>query len=460
MAAGEPHRSACPPEKLHLPQRRFTVEARQSRILYNANFGMEDPDGIVFVKTREAFQPRGGSDWQDVPVQPDPTHPLVLRAAADECVIVKLENRLPEGLMPDDPRSPSWPGTWSYNEMPPIVENFNFNELASSNRVSLHPQLVEMDVGFHDGSRVGYNTDSTVPPGRNYQYEWYAGKYNPYDREQPDPVPIEFGATALRDLGDAIKHSSHGAVGALVIEPKDSRWTEDAGNSAAATVTGSDGHSSREFVVIYQDDLSLRRAGAPMPNLRNGDDAEDSGQKAFNYRTEPLWARVGASDPAVSPDILAGYDFSNVFSSLPTCADGSKLLPCADGSVPQSGHGDPETPVFTAKAGEPVRFRVVHAGGHPRQHGFTVFGHSWPSFPWTDHSSRIGDNPEQSTRVGSASGIGPLRHLNIVAQAGGSFAVPGDYLFRTQEGFQFQGGLWGLLRVCRPDDAPCLETRH
>jgi hypothetical protein len=25
--------------------------------------------------------------------------------------------------------------------------------------------------------------------------------------------------------------------------------------------------------------------------------------------------------------------------------------------------------------------------------------------------------------------------------------VPGDYLFRVQEQFQFQGGMWGILRV-------------
>jgi hypothetical protein len=31
--------------------------------------------------------------------------------------------------------------------------------------------------------------------------------------------------------------------------------------------------------------------------------------------------------------------------------------------------------------------------------------------------------------------------------AGGKFKIPGDYLFRTQQSFQFDGGLWGIFRV-------------
>jgi hypothetical protein len=50
--------------------------------------------------------------------------------------------------------------------------------------------------------------------------------------------------------------------------------------------------------------------------------------------------------------------------------------------------------------------------------------------------------------VGSYSGIGPTRHDNILTNAGGMFGVPGDYLYRTQESFQFSGGgLWGIFRV-------------
>ncbi|MDQ1469233.1 MAG: manganese oxidase, partial [Bryobacterales bacterium] len=99
-------------------------------------------------------------------------------------------------------------------------------------------------------------------------------------------------------------------------------------------------------------------------------------------------------------------------------------------------------------------FRVVHPGGHPRQHGFAVFGHNWDDMPWKwawnnqskDWMQTMGDN-QHSQKTGSVNGIGPTRHVNLRTCAGGAFSQPGDYLFRTQEAFQFQGGLWGLFRV-------------
>ena len=35
----------------------------------------------------------------------------------------------------------------------------------------------------------------------------------------------------------------------------------------------------------------------------------------------------------------------------------------------------------------------------------------------------------------------------LVNGAGGKFAVPGDYLVRSFQSFQFDGGMWGILRV-------------
>ena len=122
---------------------------------------------------------------------------------------------------------------------------------------------------------------------------------------------------------------------------------------------------------------------------------------------------------------------------------------------------EPATPVFTAEAGTPVRFRIVHPSGHPRNHAFTLFGHDWIMNPWQydfnqnpPHGSAVmGWNKESSTRIGSNSGIGPMRHVNILTTAGGCFKVPGDYLYRTQEGFMFGGGLWGIFRVT-PEESP------
>jgi len=205
----------------------------------------------------------------------------------------------------------------------------------------------------------------------------------------------------------------------------------------------------REFVTIYQDDLSLqtsfqfpdfngRRAslnsGNAMMNLRGGDDSEDSGQKAFNYRTEPIWARGFGLPPETDEQTLGDQDYTNTLSSTAFNAG------CGGAC------GDPATPVFTAKAGTPVRFRVLHVAGHARQHGFTLFGHHWNFQPWTQNSTVLGNNPF-TFEIGSYSGIGPTRHFNILTKAGGLYNIPGDYLYRSQESFQFGGGLWGIFRV-------------
>jgi hypothetical protein len=102
--------------------------------------------------------------------------------------------------------------------------------------------------------------------------------------------------------------------------------------------------------------------------------------------------------------------------------------------------------VYTSIAGTPTRFRVIQSAGHPRQHGFTIFGHHWQFEPWTANSTVQGTNP-LTFEVGSYSGIGPTRHDNILTNAGGLFSKPGDYLYRTQESFQFTNGLWGIFRV-------------
>jgi hypothetical protein len=397
--------------------------------VYNKRFHLQDPNAILFVLTSENGKDTGYEELirrgEKIP------EPLVLRASAGECITVSLQNKLPKPMAD----GLSFPGTWSYNLMPPLLEGFNFNSVTASSRVALHPQLLAHNASFESGGQVGLNPDTTSEDEAGTIHNWYAGdlsyKGNP---AKPDWKAIEFGVVALQDQADVIKHASHGAVGALVVEPEGSTWETDCQIlkkadclDAAATVTQKDGKKFRELVVIYQDDLSLRRNGEPLPNLRNGDDAEDSGQKAFNYKTEPLWARLGA-DPAADPETMNEYDYTNVFRSAPA---------------------DPATPLFTAEAGMPVRFRVVEPAGHPRNHGFTVFGHDWILNPWAKDSTVLdAHNPESANRFGSASGIGPARHVNLlIDHAGGSMGVPGDYMYRTQEGFMFSGGLWGIFRV-------------
>lgn len=52
-----------------------------------------------------------------------------------------------------------------------------------------------------------------------------------------------------------------------------------------------------------------------------------------------------------------------------------------------------------------------------------------------------------------------VEHFDVVLDgAGGAFRVPGDYLYRTFQSFQFDGGMWGLFRVEPLRDNPGQQT--
>lgn len=422
--------------------------------------------------------------------------PLVLRASAGDCLQVTLHNLLPESFLERVSPANS-ANSSSYNLMPPIVSGFNFNQIQMSSTINLIPQLVAYDVKSMGGGKIGLNSrdeefnkednraTSGLPGCRKLssdgkpdfslcdknvaEYIWYAGNRQEFDKNTFDsftdeqqkaecPIktkfrydkgylchkPIEYGVASLRSFGDVIKQSSHGAVGALVIEPKNAEISfPDKSSKITADVKAVDEHGKhsnfREFVVVFQDDLSLQQNKQPMPNHRMADDAEDTGQKGFNYRSEPLWARNGVGTSGADFNTLNEMDYRNTLSSIaPNPGCGSQAC------------GDPETPVFKASAGSDIRFRLVHPNGHSRQHAFVLHGHNWDYQPWKNDSTSIATREEKAIRtanLGAIGGIGPGRHFNVVTKAGGKNEVPGDYLFRVQENFQFHGGMWGILRV-------------
>lgn len=416
--------SLCP---VGAPKVDFRVYAFLARdllkgpLVYNQRAGLEDPGAILFVRetdldaTRKKLKP-------GVPVEP-----LILRARAGDCINLTLFNRLPANL--GDTQQDGW------NMLPMIVEGFNNNDIVPSSHVGLTPQLVEFDALRGAGLSVGQNWtlpgggSVTAAPGRVVSYKWYAGKVTarPYPDDNSklkklSAEPAEYGAVNLMP-SDRIKQAGKGAIGALIIEPQGAQWQEDANMRASATVTLANGKFFREHVLMFQDDLNLQQNGVPVPNGAGMDDPEDSGQKAFNYKTEPMWTRMGfaANTPL---ELTHTFDFSNVLT------------------------GTSETPLFTAKAGEPVRLRVLHAGGHPRNHVFQQHGHIWLEEPFTNGSTLLGSNGISEWH-GSQAGIGPGSHFNFLLAngAGGIFATPGDYLYRDQASFLFDGGLWGIFRV-------------
>ena len=412
--------SICP---LNAPRRNISVTAVSAsalpggKLVYNSRAGnggaLNDPTAIMYFRSSDidAF----GKLKAGVPIEP-----LVVRARAGECINFTLLNKLPKVL----------PDLDGFNTMPNLLYHFNANQVRPSNHVGLHPQLLAYNVINSDGKNVGFNPNQTVGPSGVARYTWYAGDIviNGFQRIA---TPIEFGATNLIS-SDPIKHSNKGAIGSLIIEPENSTWIEDVGSRAQATVTNSDGTSFREFVMQFQTDINMRFAdGSPVPNLggpEGAEDAEDSAQKAINYRTEPLWKRMGYA-PETPFENTRNFDFTNVLTNAMV-------------------GGDPQTPVFTARAGQQVRFRVLNANGHARNNVFNLHGHFWQEEPYANNSKLIGNNPLSEFK-GSQYGIGPSSHYEVIPVngAGGARRVTGDYLYRTQTSIMFDGGIWGIFRV-------------
>jgi hypothetical protein len=405
------------------PRRNISVTAVNASALaggtlvYNSRAGnggpLNDPTAIMYFRSNDidAY----GMVKAGVPIEP-----LVVRANAGECINFTLINSLPNTLADLD----------GFNTMPNLIFHFNANQVKPSKQVGLHPQLLAYNVVNSDGKNVGFNPNQTVGPGGVTRYRWYAGDIA-INGNQRVATPIEFGATNLIS-SDPIKHSNKGAVGSLIIEPLGATWIEDAGSRAQATVSKPDGTSFREFVVQFQTDINMRFAdGSPVPLLggpNGAEDPEDSAQKAINYRTEPMWKRMNYP-PETDFTLTRNFDFTNVLTNA------------------QVG-GDPQTPVFTAQAGQQVRFRVLNANGHPRNNVFALHGHFWQDEPFANNSTVIGNNPLSEVK-GATYGVGPSSHYEVIPMngAGGARRVAGDYLYRTQESFLFDGGLWGIFRV-------------
>ncbi len=136
--------------------------------------------------------------------------------------------------------------------------------------------------------------------------------------------------------------------------------------------------------------------------------------------------------------------------------------------------GDPETAVFTVEAGTPFRQHVLMPTGAGRGSVFDLHGHVWQRMPYicpgssdlglpgkcdmgNGHAGQAGTGEVGSKNLGhNPIGFGqggidawfPGAHYEVVIpSAGGTNAIPGDYLFRDHMGLGNAQGLWGILRV-------------
>ncbi len=153
--------------KLKIEHKGGHIETRQ----YGSG-PLHDPTAILFVRSEDLDENGKLKPFR-------PVEPLVLRAAAGECIRVTLRNRLPS--QPD-----AMPDLDGYTSLSGIVirdpgsgvssmSSFNNNLIRPSRHIGLHPQLVHYNVQTHDGNNVGINHISTIAPGETIEYQWYAG---------------------------------------------------------------------------------------------------------------------------------------------------------------------------------------------------------------------------------------------------------------------------------------------
>ncbi|WCM53335.1 hypothetical protein OH720_10070 [Pseudomonas sp. WJP1] len=433
---------------------------------------LHDPTAILYVRKAD-LDPVSGKLKPGVPVEP-----LVLRAAAGDCINITLENRLPL-MMPDLPNYAVMQGTVKRDRSGAQGSTtFNNNLMRPSSHIGLHAQLLTYDVSKSDGFNVGSNPVQTVAPrasntgawpSRTYQY--YAGHLERAGQpvasqlgrnvDTIEATPIEFGGLNLMSA-DPIKQPQKGLVAAMSVAPAGATWQEDAASRASATVQPPGVSSYRDFVMVWQKSLNMRWAnGLPVENMSSEgpgipNDPKDNSDMAINYKSEPLWYRF-----ARAPNAPFGQAGGNGLGAVPNAhmAYSNALV-----------GGDPVTPILRVKPGQPFRTHVLMPSGGSRGATFQLDGHVWAfnpfqaervdlwGYPMKDAgigSVRFGYNP-MAMYIGAQESVLPAAHFSFMfPSAGGANAVPGDYLYRDYAAFGNLGGIWGLLRV---SDEPAPNT--
>src|SRR5271165_3393007 len=396
-------------------------------VLNGRNPNLAARDALLFVRTSDL-----GADGKLKPGVP--VEPLILRAAAGEWIKVTVRNGF-------DLNSAVFKK--EYSNTLPYGTPFNGTTLSqvpikTSPLVGLHPQLVAYDPVTANGLIVGFNPpNKLVAPGESLDFYWYAGEVttDKAGKKIENVTPIEFGATNLVPA-DQLIQPQFGMVGALIIEPQGSSWVEDVTSRAAATVTTQDGASFRDFVIVDQNMFANSAASdSPFELIAKGLGTTLGAVGAVNFRSEPFEVIRGFISSGSKENVKSPLGYAKAFSNLQL-----------------ESPTDPQTPVFVAPAGSPVRFRLLvpststsnAVGAAPV---FIVHGHNWQEEPYTHGSTRIGNNP-LSEHFGAIQ-AGPNQKFDLLFDsAGGSDKVPGDYLYDT---YQTGGrrGTWGLFRVTK-----------
>ena len=453
----------------------FVIDATGQMVNLVHQGPLHDPTAILYVNTADlttASYTQGKGKLKPGAA----LEPVVIRAAAGECLQIELVNKLP-AMLPDLASYSTLLGVAKRDRFGPEGSTtFNQNLIRPSSYVGLHPQLVGIDVTQDDGRIVGANPERrqlAVPAGGGTFYQWYVGDLGgtPVNGSvKLVATPVEFGGSNLSPA-DVIKQGAKSLVGAMVVHPQGATWVEDTqvfdhqngvgtrATRAQATVTA-DGNTFRDFsLVLTKGNTHYYRDGSPVEHL-NGEgvgipeDAQEATGMSLNYGIEPLWFRYG---------ILPQAPFGRCGAGQLGCY-GDIASPELAYSNALTGGQDPATPVFQANRGQRTRLHITNPHGTSRGSTFYLHGHGWQRDPYvcpgearnaltgacemgTVGSRALGLNPMGFAQGGQES-WNPASHFDIVLpSAGGGNGVAGDYLMRDQAAFGNVSGVWGIMRV-------------
>jgi len=260
------------------------------------------------------------------------------------------------------------------------------------------------------GANVGNNPgEQTVAPGESRVYTYYA-----------DPF-IGETQSLVWDWGNVMTNPRNGLYGGIVIGPKGATYRDpktgadiSMKNSWVAdvivdrSIQGYENRQNyRDVALFFQDEDNIIGTSF-MPYVQN-----TAGLTAVNYRSEPYKFRESNG-----------------------CTLGKVFQPCSV-DKPESI----ATPLIEAHAGDPVRIHVF--GASNEQNGmFSVEKHEWPIEPFMRGADQISVVEFSASETLDA----------FIPAAGGSFRLPGDYVWSNQRLPYAQSGQWGLMKVLPHDD--------
>ncbi|MDY7094686.1 MAG: multicopper oxidase domain-containing protein [Acidobacteriota bacterium] len=406
----------------------------------------QDPNGQIYVLNEDEAAVRRGTK---------PAEPLTIRSNVGDCVELVLTNKIPDGptnkgfskvnlhthFVQFDPQASDGVITgFSYEQSVRPIESEDRNLLtaAAAGETTLTVNHTNrLRPGIWIGVGLGEGTCGTSPQGQPIPCTEVRkitamtptsitlDQPLDHDHRAGEAVGVEFvryNWYSDVDFGTVFYHQhvefkdwDHGLFGTHIVEPKGSTYHDPAtgeevrsgtlvdihvdpaagGNPVAAGVDG----SFREFVLHLQNN-----------NVVEGRFTRGGG--TINLRAEPWRLRDGE----------AAHRFSSVT------------------------HGDPHTQLVRAYVGDPLVVRGM--GLVERVGGFRITGHRF---------NQERQNGKSDLRDTTFLGISERFAASLEGGAGGTGGYPGDYLFYSTLGKDFESGAWGLLRVhdtAQPDLQP------